>query len=190
MENPIEDDLEDEAVEEETTFDETPEIEESLEEELNGLLDEETEETFIEETEADEESEITEEPEAETADKVDEEILEENQEPIVYEEELSLFKDLRDLCNFLPVEAQEKFSNSIDKIKLDCLIEKLSGNLGLLEIASSIRGKTGEPEKTEDLSKDNVLKTLEYMCFLTSYLPNQQQATTLEREIARVLQNF
>ena len=114
----------------------------------------------------------------------------ENQEPIVYEEELSLFKDLRDLCNFLPVEAQEKFSNSIDKIKLDCLIEKLSGNLGLLEIASSIRGKTGEPEKTEDLSKDNVLKTLEYMCFLTSYLPNQQQATTLEREIARVLQNF
>lgn len=176
LENPIEDSLEDEAVEEETTFDETPEIEESLQEELNGLLDEETEETFIEENE--------------TEEKVDEEILEENQEPIVYEEELSLFKDLRDLCNFLPVEAQEKFSNSIDKIKLDCLIEKLSGNLGLLEIASSIRGKTGEPEKTEDLSKDNVLKTLEYMCFLTSYLPNQQQATTLEREIARILQNF
>ncbi len=190
MENPIEDDLEDEAVKEETTFDETPEIEESLEEELNGLLDEETEETFIEENEADEESEITEEPEAETADKVDEEILEENQEPIVYEEELSLFKDLRDLCNFLPVEAQEKFSNSIDKIKLDCLIEKLSGNLGLLEIASSIRGKTKDSESLEDLSKDNVLKTLEYMCFLTSYLPNQQQATTLEREIARILQNF
>lgn len=171
LENPIEDDLE-----EDTSFEETPEIEESLQEELNGLLDEETEETFIEENE--------------TEEKVDEEILEENQEPIVYEEELSLFKDLRDLCNFLPVEAQEKFSNSIDKIKLDCLIEKLSGNLGLLEIASSIRGKTGEPEKTEDLSKDNVLKTLEYMCFLTSYLPNQQQATTLEREIARILQNF
>ena len=51
---------------------------ESLEEELNGLLDEENAETFIEETEADEESEITEEPEAETEDKVDEEILEEN----------------------------------------------------------------------------------------------------------------
>ena len=126
-----------------------------------------------------------------------EEILPKEQKEILFPKELSLLKDLRELCNWLPEEMQKDFSSSINKLRLDYLIEKLSGNPGLLGAAAAIRRSEGVPEESpsvpavaEPIQRESLYKTMEYLHYLAAFLPNQQQAAALERESARVLEKL
>lgn len=120
---------------------------------------------------------------------------------VEYPKELSMFKWLRDMCNWLPEDVQADFSNSLDKLKLDYIIEKLSGTSGLLGAAESIVGNQrisdntlaevpSAPAVEEPIQRQSILKTMEYLQSLTAFLPNQQQAAALERESARVMKRL
>ena len=78
------------------------------------------------------------------------------------------------------------------KLRLDYVIEKLSGKSGLLEIASAVRKVC--TDVTEDTDKplevNSLYDTIEYLQSLTAFLPNQQQATALERETAKILEKL
>ena len=193
-------------LDEEETFEETefseetePAPEPELEPELEYFSDSELSED-LEDPIADFENESLEETNAALEDMKNnelEETLQKDQKEILFPKELSLLKDLRDLCNWLPEEMQKDFSSSINKLRLDYLIEKLSGNLGLLGAAAAIRRSEGVPEESpsapavaEPIQRESLYKTMEYLHYLAAFLPNQQQAAALERESARVLERL
>ena len=103
-----------------------------------------------------------------------------------------MFEDLRNLCAWLPLDIQEDFSNSIDKLRLDYLIEKLSGKGGLLKNLVEKSSDSGVFGRAEDSSiqKDVLCKTMEYLQSLVAFLPNQQQAAILSRETGKVLERL
>jgi len=120
----------------------------------------------------------------------------ENTNPL-FLEVANLFIDLRNLCLWLPEKMQEEFSNSSDKLCLDYLIEKLSGKSGLLESATAICGAKNLHDINKDSDRflensqrENLISTMNYLQSLTVFLPNQQQASSLEREVAKVLEKL
>ena len=50
-----------------------------------------------------------------------------------------LFKSLRELGENLPDEAKDEFLKSTNRMKIDYIINRLSGNLGLLKVAQKMR---------------------------------------------------
>ena len=75
---------------------------------------------------------------------------------------------------------------------MDYLIEKLSGNTGLLK---SVEEKSSDSSISGDveafpIQKDALCKTMEYLQSLAAFLPNQQQAAILTRETGKVLERL
>ena len=103
-----------------------------------------------------------------------------------------MFKILRELSVFLDEDVQKEFSVSLEKLRLDYVIEKLSGKSGLLEIASAVRDVctdvTEDSEKT--LENYSLYDTIEYLQSLTAFLPNKQQAAALEHQTAEILKKL
>lgn len=171
--------------EEDISYEELP-SEEELEEAENEEVEEiqETEEEVFEEAEKELENEL------ETESEEIEEIEKTEDSPLC--EIAKMFEDLRNLCSWLPADIQADFSNSIDKLRLDYLIEKLSGNTGLLksvEEKSSDSSISGDVE-TFPIQKEALCKTMEYLQSLAAFLPNQQQAAILTRETGKVLERL
>ena len=103
-----------------------------------------------------------------------------------------MFKTLRDLSDFLDADVQKEFSISLEKLRLDYVIEKLSGKSGLLEIASAVRDVC--TDITEDSGKpleaNSLYDTIEYLQSLTAFLPDHQQAAALEHQTAEILKKL
>ena len=184
-EDPIIED--DSPYEEELSYEELPsekeleEAENQLENELESEADKISEEVF-------EETESVVENELET--EIGETVEETEESPLC--EIAKMFEDLRNLCAWLPLDIQEDFSNSIDKLRLDYLIEKLSGKGGLLKNLVEKSSDSGVLGRAEDSSiqKDVLCKTMEYLQSLVAFLPNQQQAAILSRETGKVLERL
>ena len=154
----------------------------------NPIFDELEEDPFLEKLEQMEKEENLE-NQAEYEEPIKEE---KSQEDFPYQEAAQMFKILRELSDFLDEDVQKEFSTSLEKLRLDYVIEKLSGKSGLLEIASAVRKVC--TDVTEDTDKplevNSLYDTIEYLQSLTAFLPNQQQATALERETAKILEKL
>ena len=74
-----------------------------------------------------------------------------------------MFKTLRNLSSSLPPVQKDAFFNSLNKLKLDYVIERLSGKPGLLSAASAIRKTGGIAGMKSDNNKPSLLKTMSYM---------------------------
>ena len=166
----------------------------------NGKLDEslfnyskEEKEKFLKAADLKELADILEETEKELENELEtesEEIEKTEDSPLC--EIAKMFEDLRNLCSWLPADIQADFSNSIDKLRLDYLIEKLSGNAGLLK---SVEEKSRDSSISGDvevfpIQKEALCKTMEYLQSLATFLPNQQQAAILTRETGKVLERL
>ena len=103
----------------------------------------------------------------------------------------SMFTDLRALCQWLPEKRKQAFFNDLNSLKLDFVIERLSGKPGLLSVASVLRSSEGitESENAEG-KKPSLLKTMEYMRTLFNDLPDKHQAGLLNNELTRIIDNL
>ena len=66
--------------------------------------------------------------------------LEEDEKPA--SDSSALFKELRSLCEFLPVDKRNQFMQSLAYVQLEYVISKLAGREGLLNKSSNIRKKS------------------------------------------------
>ena len=97
-----------------------------------------------------------------------------------------MFKTLRTLSSSLPQVQKDAFFNSLNKLKLDYVIERLSGKPGLLSAASAIR-KTGGIAGMKTESKPSLLKTMTYMRTLIKSLPDASQSWLLGKEVDKII---
>lgn len=97
-----------------------------------------------------------------------------------------MFKTLRTLSSSLPQVQKDAFFNSLNKLKLDYVIERLSGKPGLLSAASAIR-KTGGIAGMKTESKPSLLKTMTYMRTLIKSLPDASQSWLLGKEVDKLI---
>ena len=103
----------------------------------------------------------------------------------------SMFTDLRALCEWLPEKRKQAFFNDLNSLKLDFVIERLSGKPGLLSVASVLRSSEGITEtETAEGKKPSLLKTMEYMRTLFNDLPDKHQAGLLNNELSRIIDNL
>ena len=97
-----------------------------------------------------------------------------------------MFKTLRNLSSSLPPVQKDAFFNSLNKLKLDYVIERLSGKPGLLSAASAIR-KTGGIAGMKSDNKPSLLKTMSYMRTLINSLPDASQSWLLGKEVDKII---
>ena len=97
-----------------------------------------------------------------------------------------MFKTLRNLSTSLPPVQKDAFFNSLNKLKLDYVIERLSGKPGLLSAASAIR-KTGGIAGMKSDNKPSLLKTMTYMRTLIKSLPDASQSWLLGKEVDKLI---
>lgn len=97
-----------------------------------------------------------------------------------------MFRTLRNLSSSLPDVQKEAFFNSLNKLKLDYVIERLSGKPGLLSAASAIR-KTGGISGMDKPTKPSLLKTMTYMRTLINSLPDASQSWLLGKEVDKLI---
>ena len=97
-----------------------------------------------------------------------------------------MFKTLRTLSSSLPQVQKDAFFNSLNKLKLDYVIERLSGKPGLLSAASAIR-KTGGIAGIKTDNKPSLLKTMTYMRTLIKSLPDASQSWLLGKEVDKLI---
>ncbi len=97
-----------------------------------------------------------------------------------------MFKTLRTLSSSLPQVQKDAFFNSLNKLKLDYVIERLSGKPGLLSAASAIR-KTGGIAGMKSDNKPSLLKTMTYMRTLIKSLPDASQSWLLGKEVDKII---
>ncbi len=97
-----------------------------------------------------------------------------------------MFKTLRNLSSSLPPVQKDAFFNSLNKLKLDYVIQRLSGKPGLLSAASAIR-QTGGIAGMKTENKPSLLKTMTYMRTLINSLPDASQSWLLGKEVDKVI---
>ena len=94
----------------------------------------------------------------------------------------AMFNDLRDMCTWLPEGKKETFLTSLDRLKLDYVINRLMGKPGLLAAAGAVRN-TGGLVIDNSSEKPSLLKTMTYMRDLSSNLPDKNVAIALSNAI-------
>ena len=97
-----------------------------------------------------------------------------------------MFKTLRTLSSSLQPVQKEAFYNSLNKLKLDYVIERLSGKPGFLSAASAIR-KTGGIAGMKSENRPSLLKTMTYMRTLINNLPDASQSWLLGKEVDKII---
>jgi tetratricopeptide (TPR) repeat protein len=99
-----------------------------------------------------------------------------------------MFAGLRDLCKYLPKPKYDEFKKSLERMKLDYVISRLSGRPGLLAAAQMLREKGAV--KTPPLAlidEESVNDTFVYMKNLVDELPNSHTAKTLGTQVLNVI---
>jgi len=118
------------------------------------------------------------------------ETLCDSSESIQYTDLSALLENLKDLCNFLPQDKKSEYLSSLDHLRIDFLLKKMSGSPGLLRTAQSIREFDGIPDAELDsieLDSLAVQKTLEYLKDLVRELHDKKIASILNLKISDLL---
>ncbi|HQL04554.1 MAG TPA: tetratricopeptide repeat protein [Treponemataceae bacterium] len=121
------------------------------------------------------------------------ETLCDSSESIQYTDLSALLENLKDLCNFLPQDKKSEYLSSLDHLRIDFLLKKMSGSPGLLRTAQSIREFDGIPDAELDsieLDSLAVQKTLEYLKDLVRELHDKKIASILSSKISDLLSDW
>ena len=100
---------------------------------------------------------------------------------------LGLLLFLRELVNNLPKEKRSQFLESNARVKMEYLIDKLSGKQGLTKAAENITDGTENKGTEENISSEKIRDTLTYMKNLTRSLADNVLATALEKQVDKVM---
>ena len=100
---------------------------------------------------------------------------------------LGLLLFLRELVNNLPKEKRSQFLESNARVKMEYLIDKLSGKQGLTKAAENITDGTENKGTEENISNEKIRDTLTYMKNLTRSLADNVLATALEKQVDKVM---
>ena len=100
---------------------------------------------------------------------------------------LGLLLFLRELVNNLPKEKRSQFLESNARVKMEYLIDKLSGKQGLSKAAENITDGTENKGTEENISSEKIRDTLTYMKNLTRSLADNVLATALEKQVDKVM---
>ncbi|HPX27860.1 MAG TPA: hypothetical protein PLG87_13730, partial [Treponemataceae bacterium] len=121
------------------------------------------------------------------------ETLCDSSESIQYTDLSALLENLKDLCNFLPQDKKSEYLSSLDHLRIDFLLKKMSGSPGLLRTAQNIRDFDGIPDPELDsitLDAQAVQKTLEYLKDLVHELDDKKIASILSSKISDLLSGW
>lgn len=103
-----------------------------------------------------------------------------------------MFSSLRDLCTYLPAGKKEEFLISLDRLRLDYVIDRLQGRPGLLAAAQALRtnGIVSPKQPSNEDQEKALSNTLGYMRDLAKNLPDNFQAEALEKKIDTIIQEL
>ena len=109
----------------------------------------------------------------------------------------NMFRHMKNLCSYLPPLERSAFFSGTDRVKLDSLINKLSGRPGLLATAEAIRqqGLVEVPEEVYDVVKkfdtpSVIGKVFGFMRPLIRELPDQDAAAALDNAVSDIIQRL
>lgn len=100
-----------------------------------------------------------------------------------------MFGSLRNLCSFLPEQKKDEFFSSLNRVKLEYVIDRLLCKPGLLTAAQALHtsGLAEPVPAAQTLHGSMLLKhTLSYMNSLMKNLPDKGHAAALSFEVKRI----